>query len=53
MSKWFCVVVFWKTGEIQSIWVKDDWGLAWAIANDVLTREGVEKVQVFPEKTQA
>ena len=40
---WYAVVVFWKSGEIQTIWVKN-WKTAWAIASDLTTNENIEKI---------
>ena len=45
MNGWYSVTIFWSSGEIQTIWVKDE-GVAWAIANDIIGNEDVKKVKV-------
>jgi hypothetical protein len=46
---WYAVLVFWKSGEIQTIWVRS-WKLAWDIACDLTTNENVEKVKFTEDK---
>jgi hypothetical protein len=46
---WYAVVVFWKSGEIQTIWVKN-WKTAWAIANELIVNENVVRVKLSEDK---
>ena len=42
---WYAVVVFWKSGEIQTVWIKGNWKLAWEIACELTTNVNVEKIK--------
>jgi hypothetical protein len=48
---WYAVLVYWKSGEIQTIWIKE-WKTAWAIANDLITNENVEKIKFSEDKSK-
>ena len=46
---WFCVQVLWKTGEVQSVWVKSE-ALAWEVLNAIMEKDDFNKVKLFPEE---
>jgi len=52
---WYSVIVFWKTGEITTLWtVTED--LAWEIASNLFERDQnkhvpeIEKIRIVPPK---
>ena len=48
---WYSVTIFWKTGEISTVWIKDE-EVARTIANDILeqNRNLVEKIRIAPAR---
>lgn len=46
---WWCIVVFWKAGEIQSIWVKSE-SLAQEILSAIMEKDEWDKIKMFQER---